>query len=129
MINSSSGSNICPTHTTAIAAVASASGMGNATGTTSSAAVTRIHDAITTSIFATARLTPSTNSTTTGGKCNGSHIRGSGRCNHNGDGSEICPRVEVINSSSGSNTWLTRSMSRTTAIAAVASFEGTRLKA
>ena len=31
-----------------------------------------------------------------GGQCNGTHIRGSGRCNHNGDGSEICPRVEVI---------------------------------
>jgi len=125
VINSSSGSNTWLTHTTAIAAVASASGMGNATGTTSSAAVTGIYDSITTSIFATARLTPSTNLTTTGGKCNGTHIRGSGLRNHNDDGNEICPRVEVINSSSGSNTWLTRA----TAIAAVASSKGTRLKA
>jgi len=125
VINSSSGSNTCPTHTAAIAAVASASGVGNATGTTSSAAVTRIHDEITTSMFATACLTPSTNPTTTDGKCNGTHIRGSGRRNHSDDGSKICPRIEVINSSSGSNTCHTH----TTALAAVASSEGTRLKA
>jgi len=61
VINSSSGSNTCPTLTTAIAAVASARGMGDATDTTFSAAVIRIHNAIPTSIFATARLTPNTN--------------------------------------------------------------------
>jgi len=49
----------------AMAAVASASGMGDATATTYSAAVTRIHNAIPTSIFATARLTPNINPTTT----------------------------------------------------------------
>ena len=65
MINSGSGSNTCPTLTTAIAVVASALGMGDATATTSSATVTRIHNAIPTSIFATARLTPKTKPTTT----------------------------------------------------------------
>jgi len=65
VINSSSGSNTCPTLTTAIAAVASARGMGDATDTTSSAAVIRIHNAIRTCIFATARLTLNNNPTTT----------------------------------------------------------------
>jgi len=38
-----------------------------------------------------------------GGKCNGTHHRGSGGSNHNNDRSEIYPRIEATNS--GSGTW------------------------
>jgi len=55
-----------------------------------------------------------------GGKWNGTHNKGSGHRNHSDDGSEICSRIEGINSSSGSNTCPTY----TTAIAAVASASG-----
>ena len=50
----------------AMAAVASSSGMGDATATTYSAVVTRIYNTIPASIFATARLTPNIKPTTTG---------------------------------------------------------------
>jgi hypothetical protein len=36
-----------------------------------------------------------------GGKCNGTHHRGSGGSNHNNDRSEIYPRIEATNSGSG----------------------------